>query len=114
MTEAQYWDGDSTLAVAYREAERLRRERKNTELWLQGAYIYDALCRIAPLPVAFVKKSVTSRSYLSEPYALTGKQRAGKEEEETARQSYHSGKRFMEQFMLGHNRKYEKEGTSCP
>lgn len=112
MTEGQYWDGDSTLAVAYREAERLRRERKNTELWLQGAYIYDVLCRIAPLPVAFAKKSAVSRSYLSEPYALTGEQKAGKEEE-TARQRYAGGKRFMEQFMLGHNRKYEKEETSC-
>lgn len=56
MTEEQYWDKDSRLVVSYRKADELRMTRKNQELWLQGAYFYEALCRVSPLLHAFAKR----------------------------------------------------------
>lgn len=106
MTEEQYWDKDSTLVAAYRKAEELRMNRKNQEMWLQGAYFYEALCRVSPVLHAFAKKGVKPVPYLSEAYALNEKQ-AELREEEHAKGVYDKGKRMMEGFMVSHNKKFE-------
>ena len=106
MTEEQYWDKDSTLVAAYRKAEELRMNRKNQEMWLQGAYLYEALCRVSPVLHAFAKKGVKPVPYLSEAYALNEKQ-AELREEEHAKGVYDKGKRMMEGFMVSHNKKFE-------
>lgn len=106
MTEEQYWDKDSTLVIAYRKAEELRMTRKNNELWLQGAYFYDALCRVSPILHAFAKKGTKPAPYLAEAYALTEKQVELKEEEK-AKTVFDKGKKLMEGFMVKHNKKFE-------
>lgn len=106
MTEEQYWDKDSTLVAAYRKAEELRMNRKNQEMWLQGAYFYEALCRVSPVLHAFAKKGVKPVPYLSEAYALNEKQ-AELREEEHAKGVYDKGKRMMEGFTVSHNKKFE-------
>lgn len=80
--------------------------RKNQEMWLQGAYIYDALCRVSPLLHAFAKKGTKPIPYLSEAYALTEKQ-AELKEEEKAKNVFDKGKKMMEGFMAMHNKKFE-------
>lgn len=73
MTYDQYWYGDTSMVKAYREADKLRQERMNTEAWLQGMYIYDLLTRACPLPVVWVDgKNTKPRSYIKEPYQLFG------------------------------------------
>ena len=106
MSEGQYWDEDSTLVTAYRKADEIRMNRRNQEMWLQGAYIYDALCRMSPVLHAFAKKGTKPAPYLSEPYALTEKQMELKEEEH-AKGVYGKGKKMMEGFMISHNKKFE-------
>lgn len=106
MTEEQYWDRDSTLVVAYRKAEELKTNRKNQEMWLQGAYFYEALCRVSPILHAFAKKGVKPVPYLSEAYALNEKQMELRVKEH-AKGVYDKGKRMMEGFMASHNKKFE-------
>lgn len=106
MTEEQYWDKDCTLVAAYRKAEELRMNRRNQEMWLQGAYFYDALCRVSPILHAFAKKGAKPVPYLSEAYALTEKQIELREEEH-AKGVYDKGKKLMEGFMASHNKKFE-------
>lgn len=106
MTEKQYWDGDPRLAAAYRKAERLRTERKNAELWLQGLYIYDAVCKASPLLHAFAKKGAKPLPYPSEPYALTEKQ-AKETETKQEKAVYDKGKKLMESFMIRNNKRFE-------
>lgn len=106
MTEEQYWDRDSTLVVAYRKAEELKTNRKNQEMWLQGAYVYEALCRVSPLLHAFAKKGTKPIPYLSEAYALTEKQ-AEYRQEEKEKKNFDKGKTMMEGFMIRHNKKFE-------
>lgn len=106
MTEEQYWDKDCTLVVAYRKAEEIRINRRNQEIWLQGAYFYDALCRVSPILHAFAKKGVKPVPYLSEAYALTEKQ-VELREEKHSKGVYDKGKKMMEGFMVNHNKKIE-------
>jgi len=106
MTEEQYWDRDSLLVIAYRKAEELRTNRKNQEMWLQGAYMYEALCRVSPILHAFAKKGTKPVPYMAEPFAISEKQ-AEYQEEEKAKKVFDKGKALMEGFMAKHNKKYE-------
>lgn len=106
MTEEQYWDRDSTLVVAYRKAEELKTNRKNQEMWLQGAYVYEALCRVSPLLHAFAKKGTKPVPYIAEPFAITEKQ-AEYRREEKEKKNFDKGKTMMEGFMIRHNKKFE-------
>ena len=106
MTEEQYWDRDSQLVVAYRKAEELRANKRNQEMWLQGAYVYEAISRISPILHAFAKKGTKPMPYLSEPYALTEKQ-VERQQETKEKKSFNKGKAMMEAFMVRHNKKFE-------
>lgn len=106
MTEEQYWDRDCMLVVAYRKAEEFRISRRNQEMWLQGAYFYDALCRVSPILHAFAKNGTKPISYLSEAYPLTENQ-VKRQEEKYAKSVYDKGKKLMEGFMISHNKKFE-------
>lgn len=102
MTEKQYWDKDCLLVKAYREAEKIRRERMNQRAWLQGMYFYDALSRIAPVLQAFAKKGTKAKPYVDEPYSLT-KESSESRKEKTTEQK---GLAYMQAFMLQNNKKY--------
>lgn len=106
MTEEQYWDRDSQLVVAYRKAEELRNARRNQEMWVQGAYIYDVLCRVSPIFQAFAKKGTKPVPYVGEPYALTEKEVEFKQIEKD-KKTYDKGKKLMEGFLIRHNKKFE-------
>ena len=72
MSYDDFWNGDVCMAGAYRKARELRDRQRNQELWMQGMYIYEALCDASPL-FRFTMKSGTIEPlpYLSEPYPLT-------------------------------------------
>ena len=108
MTEDQYWDKDNQLVIAYRKADELRMTRTNQKLWLQGAYFYDALCRVSPILHAFAKKGTKPTPYLSEAYALTEKQ-AELVQKEKSKKDFDKGKKMMEAFMAQHNKKFERK-----
>ena len=111
MTEEQYWNGDSTLVKYYRKAEELRNERKNQELWLQGMYIYEALCDVAPVLRAFASKGTKPTPYSEKPYPLNAKQTKN-DEEEKQRRIAEKGKRFMEAMAASINKKFEGKTQS--
>ena len=111
MTSEQYWDGDCTLPKYYRKAEELRNERRNQELWLQGMYVYEAICDVAPILHAFAKKGTKPTPYASKPYPLTEKQ-VEREEEEKQRKISEKGKRFMEAMAASINKKFEGKTQS--
>lgn len=73
MTYDQYWNEDCDLVKYYRKANELNVARKNQELWLQGMYIYEALCDVSPVLHAFAKQGTKPRKYADRPYGITGK-----------------------------------------
>ena len=111
MTYEQFWDDDCCLTKYYRQADEMRNDRKNQELWLQGMYIYEALCDVAPIMNAMAKKGTKPHQYAERPYAITEKQRK-REAEEKERANALKAKRFMEALMLSHNTKLKGESQS--
>lgn len=99
MSAEDYWDGDPAWAKSYREAEKLQYEKMNQQLWLQGMYIYDALCKVSPILHAFAKGGTKPTPYPEEPYALTKKENEKREEEKVVKQMK-AAQSYMEQFAV--------------
>lgn len=75
MTYEQFWEGDSTLPIFYRKAEKLKAksefEKMNQSKWLQGMYFYEALCCASPiLRTNLGKGKVTVEPYRDKPYVF--------------------------------------------
>lgn len=106
MTPEQYWDGDPEWARAFRKADEMRMERKNQELWLQGMYIYEALCDASPILHALAKKGTKPYPYTDKPYPITEKQhKRNKVDAEKAK--FDKGKKLMEAFMKANNSRFK-------
>lgn len=80
MSYDEFWTGDVALVRAYRKADELKRRRLNETLWLQGMYIYEALCDVSPIFHAFAKKGTKPSPYPKEPYPITEEQIREREE----------------------------------
>lgn len=74
MTYEQYWNEDCCLVKYYRKAYKLKKERDNEKMWLQGMYIYDALCDVSPIFKDFAKKGTKPLEYPDRPYAITSEE----------------------------------------
>lgn len=108
MTYDEFWDGDVNAHRMYREAFRLRRKERNLELWLQGRYIYDALCAVSPIMKSF-SKAKKPHDYLKEPYDLTPEDAKEREERE-AKERYERVKEKVAEFAAEMKRK-KKESS---
>ena len=106
MTPEQYWDGDPELAKFYRKADEIRLERRNQELWLQGMYVYEAICDASPILHSYAKKGTKPHPYADKPYPLTEKRRK-QDTESKDKAVFDKGKKFMEAFMTSYNAKFK-------
>ena len=107
MSPEQYWEGDPALAKYYRKAEEMRVERRNQEMWLQGMYVYEAICDASPILHALAKKGTKPHPYADKPYPLTDKQRK-QNTEEKEKAKFDKGKRLMEAFMKATNNRFKE------
>ena len=110
MTYDLYWNGDASLPIYYRKADKMRNDRKNQEMWLQGAYIYDALCCVSPIFNPLAPKGTKAIPYISEPYALTKEEAKDKKEKNEIKNDA-KALNFMEIFMIENNKKFTKKNT---
>lgn len=81
MSYDQYWYGDPHILVNYVNAEEIRQRKRNTEMWIQGAYVYQAIGCLAPILNGLSKEN-RAKAYLKQPIPLTEKER---EEQEQAK-----------------------------
>lgn len=102
MSYNQYWHGDCCLVKYYRQAYRIQRDRENEKMWLQGMYIYEALCDVAPIIRAFAKKGTTPIDYPSQPYAIT-KEEVERRKQEKEKAKYDRIKAKTSAFMVEFN-----------
>lgn len=107
MTEEQYWDRDCCLVKFYREAEEIRRERVNQELWLQGMYFYDALARVSPILHAFAKKGTKAQPYVEEAYPINKKKMEDAQLKKEKAKSQ-KGVRYIQAYMVANNKRFEE------
>ena len=101
MTYHQFWDGDVCAHKSYMRAYKIKQIERNTDAWLHGRYVYDALCAVSPILRAF-SKARQPRSYTKEPYDLFEEQRKRREEEE-CRAKYEHIKEKVAAFAAAFN-----------
>ena len=112
-----YWDGDPQAVRAFREADRMRQKRANTEAWIQGMYVYDAVARLAPIfRTNFSKHAVRPKAepYLEEPYDLFGDRKREAERraaEEDAEKKVTRGRDYFLSIARKFNRDRRKGGA---
>ena len=83
MTWKEFWYGDVKLTEYYRKAHELKNKHTNEAAWLQGLYVYEALCDASPLfNASFSSKPVKARPYVKEPYPFTEIENKQREERE--------------------------------
>lgn len=109
MSAAEYYDGDCTLVKAYREADKIQKERRNQEIWLQGLYFYEALIDVAPILVAFPEKGAKPGRFPEEPFPLTEKE-AREQKERKDRRKLMEMRERMRAFAQKNNQK--KQGVT--
>lgn len=107
MSAEEFWRGDVFLAKAYREAYRLREERMNQQLWLQGMYIYDALCDASPIFNPFAKQGTKPHPYPTQPYTIHPPTK--KEEKVKEKEQMEKVKRMMDAYASRINKRKKEE-----
>lgn len=106
MTYDEFYNKDHTLTISYRRAFEFQREQVNQDLWLQGAYVYEAISRIAPLLIPF-NKHPKAEPYLDKPYPLFNKNKTDKNVESQA-VTNDKGFAYMQAAMTRVNNKFGK------
>lgn len=105
MSYTDFWDGDPEMTKYYRDKYKRDRDRRNTELWLQGLYVYEAILDSAPVlnPLSKDKKPIP---YRETPIPLTEQERAQREEEEN-KKKMEQGIKAMMQLTNTFNKRFE-------
>lgn len=81
MTYDEFWNGNPSRATFYRRAAMIQIKRKDEEFWMQGVYVYDALCRVSPILHAFSKSGTKPLPYVERPYMASVELDKNKDEE---------------------------------
>lgn len=71
MTYEDYWERSPRIVKAYREAERIKIENKNTFEWLQGKYFFDALCVALSNFSSGLAGKTSKANYPDKPHRIT-------------------------------------------
>ena len=97
MTLEQYWDGDPYDAVYFRKLNRITIDKLNEQLWLQGMYIYDAICRIAPAlqPMS----NAQPEPYPDKPYQMANPNPSAEEKQEEEKAQMLNIQAYLESMM---------------
>lgn len=95
MTYEQFWEGEPSLTVDYREAHKIMQKRHNLNAWLQGYYVYNAIGAFAEILPAFPKKGAKIQPYMEEPLAITDEEIA----ERTERKQREKMERIKQRMM---------------
>lgn len=80
-----YWFGDTWMIVNAREADKINRERKNYEMWLQGMYIHHGVS--IAISNALGKKGSKPELYPDKPYAITKPEQKQRTEEQLSQET---------------------------
>ena len=101
------------MVIPYRKAWKIRQDQENRMAWLQGMYIYDALCAVSPVLHAFAKSGTRPHPYHEKPYEFESPKK--KKKEETNRKKTENTVNFMQNLMLRFNQsRAEKKRKENP
>ena len=113
MSYDEFWKEDAYRAAFYRKKALLQVKRKDEEFWMQGVYVYDALCRVSPILHAFSKSGTKPLPYVEKPYMSTFAEKKNKEMKEKEKENAVLVARLQfDNWMKATNKQFntEKEG----
>lgn len=105
MSYDEFYNKDCQLVKAYLKAYEMKQERDNTNMWIQGMYVYDAILRASPILHPFAKGGTEPIPYLEQPYALSKEEQKAREEKEE-REHMLKAKAYMEHKASIINKKF--------
>lgn len=105
MTYDEFYREDHTLAIAYRSAYKRKMEQKNQDMWLMGAYVYQAISRVAPLLIPF-NQHPKPEPYLDKPFPLFENLDEGSAKSKAVADK---GIAYMQAQMIKFNSRFGKE-----
>ena len=115
LTYEQYWDGDPDMIIAFRKAFRLRekqrRDQRNTEMWMQGMYFYEALIDVSPL-FRDLLKNPKAIPYLKEPYPLDKAEQEAREKRDTEKKDKETQAKFKAWVQRANRIRAEREAKA--
>lgn len=82
MTYDQYWRDDVTMPKMFRETYKIKQEQIKWQIWEEGVYTYEALCKVSPVLHAFAKKGTKPLPFSTKPYGIEKIQEQREEEKE--------------------------------
>lgn len=68
MSYDEFWYDSPYRAKFYLESYKLKIRQQDEHMWMQGMYIYEALCKVSPVLHAFSKKGTKPLPYSTKPY----------------------------------------------
>ena len=107
MSYHDYWDGDNCMTKYYREAEEIKLERRNSEMWLQAGYIYEVLLDVSPMFNPLSKKN-KPYPFRSEPIPITDSS-SKQSDERNKKKRLENGKEAMRAMMAAINDRFKKK-----
>lgn len=68
MRYDEFWYKSPYRAKFYIDAYKRKIKQQDEYMWMQGMYIYEALCKVSPILHAFSKKGTKPLPYSEKPY----------------------------------------------
>lgn len=106
MTYNEFYRETPSLVIAYRQAYKRKRQEVNENMWLQGAYIYEAFLRVSPLLIPFASNT-KEIPYLDKPFELFTDEKSTENADTKAKSD--KGFAYMQSMMIKFNSKLSKE-----
>ena len=113
MSYDEFWHGEPWRAKFYREANDIQLKRKDEEFWIQGMYIYDALCRVSPILHAFSKSGTKPLPYPEKPYMSTmDKYKTEEQKQQEVENERLKARLYFENWARETAKKFNKENKN--
>lgn len=106
MSAQEFWHGNPRLAIAYRDAAKIKRQNKYQDEWRAGYYFYEALLTASP---AFREISKGIRHAYPEKPVFTVDSLSGLTQEERDRQEMEKNRTNFLAMMEKFNQKFEED-----
>jgi hypothetical protein len=112
MSYDEYWYGSPYRAKFYLQAHKIKIKQKDEELWMQGMYIYEALCDVSPILHAFSKNGTKPLPYTEKPFLHNEETLMSEEEKEQKRKNDELIARIhFENLMRDIAKRFENKNT---
>lgn len=109
MTYDEFWYGDVYKAKFYRESYKLRVKQIDEQLWMQGMYIYEALCDVSPILHAFSKEGTKPLPYSDRPYTFQIEEKSEKEKEQEIKNARLAAQVYLENWARATRKQFENK-----